>query len=63
MGLFGRGNDYDRTRFLREGKEAQRRGKHKKAVRCFRRILVVEPNSVELHAAIAVGFHVPKPGV
>jgi len=53
MGLFSRRNDYDRTRILREGREAQRRGKFKKAVRCFRRILVVEPNSAELHALIA----------
>ncbi len=53
MGLFGRRDDYDRTRLLRDAREAQRRGKHKKALGHLRRILVVEPNSVELHALIA----------
>lgn len=53
MGLFGRRDDYDRTRLLRDARETQRRGKHKKAVAHLRRILIVEPNSVELHALIA----------
>ncbi len=53
MGLFGRRDDYDRTRLLREARDAQRKGKHKRALACLRRVLVVEPNSAELHGLIA----------
>ena len=53
MGWFSRRNDYDRKHLLRDAREAQRRGKHKQTVSLLRRILVVEPNNVEIHALIA----------
>lgn len=53
MSLFRRHDDYDRTRLLREARDAQRRGRHRNAIRHLRRILVVEPNSVEIHGSIA----------
>lgn len=53
MSLFGRRNEYDRGRLVREALEYQRRGKHKKALARFRRVIVAEPNNVEVHAQIA----------
>ena len=53
MSLFGRRNDYDRDRLVRDAREYQLQGKHKKALARLRRVLVVEPNNVEVHAQIA----------
>jgi thioredoxin-like negative regulator of GroEL len=53
MGLLGRRKIYDRKVLLTEARDAQRRGKHKKAVALLRRILCVEPNNAEIHAMIA----------
>jgi tetratricopeptide (TPR) repeat protein len=53
LGWFRRGSEYDRKTLLREAREAQKRGRHKKALRLLRRIQFVEPNNVELHALIA----------
>ena len=53
LGWFRRGSEYDRKTLLREAREAQKRGKHQKALRLLRRIQFVEPNNVELHALIA----------
>jgi tetratricopeptide (TPR) repeat protein len=53
MNLFGRRNKYDRKILLDEAREAQRNGRHKKAIAKLRRILVREPNNMEIHALIA----------
>ena len=53
MSLFRRRNDYHRDRLIREAREFQRRKKHKKALALLRRVMVVEPNNVEIHALIA----------
>lgn len=53
MGLFGKNDVYDRTRLLRDARDAQRAGKHKRAVALFRRILLVEPQCAEIHGLIA----------
>ncbi len=53
MSLFGRHRSYDRERLLREAREVQRQGKHKKTVRLLREILIVEPDNPEIHALIA----------
>jgi tetratricopeptide (TPR) repeat protein len=53
MSLFGRRKDYDRDRLVREAGELQRRGKHRRVLILLRRILVVEPNNIEVHAQIA----------
>ena len=53
MGLFGRGNQYDRKILLREARDAQSKRKHKKAVDLLRRISSVEPNNCEIHAMMA----------
>ncbi|MBW2712324.1 MAG: tetratricopeptide repeat protein [Deltaproteobacteria bacterium] len=53
MNLFGRRNKYDRKILLQDAHEAQRRGKHKKAIAKLRRVLTREPNNSEIHAMIA----------
>lgn len=53
MNLFGRRKYYDRKILLQEAREAQGRGKHKKAIARLRRILTYEPNNAEIHALIA----------
>ncbi len=53
MGWFRNRDVYDRRRILREAREAQRRKRHKQAVTLLRRILVVEPQSPEIHGLIA----------
>jgi tetratricopeptide (TPR) repeat protein len=53
MNLFGRRNNYDRKILLHEAREAQCRGRHKKAITQLRRILAREPNNAEIHALIA----------
>jgi tetratricopeptide (TPR) repeat protein len=53
MGLFRRRNGYHRDRLIRDAREFQRRKKHKKALALLRRVMVVEPNNVEIHALIA----------
>ena len=53
MPFFGRRRDYDRKRLLNDAREARRRGKHRRAIAYYRQILVVEPNSIEIHTLIA----------
>ncbi len=53
MSLFGRRNKYDRKKLLQEAREAQHKGKHKKAITQLRRILTREPNNTEIHSLIA----------
>ncbi len=53
MGWFGKSDVYDRRRILREARDAQRRGRHKRAAELLRRILVVEPECAEIHALLA----------
>jgi tetratricopeptide (TPR) repeat protein len=53
MSLFRRRSGYDRKHLLRQAREMQRRGRHKKAVALLRQILIVEPNNSQIHAMIA----------
>jgi tetratricopeptide (TPR) repeat protein len=53
MSLFGRHKGYDRKHLLREAREARRMGRHRRAIRLFRRILIVEPDNEAIHALIA----------
>lgn len=54
MGLFRRGgSDYDRTRILDAASRARARGRRRKAIALYRRVLAVEPEDAELHWRIA----------
>lgn len=52
MGLFAR-KHYDRTRILRDAGRARGRGRRKKALRLYRRVLDVEPGNDELLRKVA----------
>ena len=53
MTLFGGNPTYDRTRILREASAAESKGRLRKAVSLYRRVLSVESKNGELHARIA----------
>ena len=53
MALFGGNPTYDRTRILREASAAESKGRLRKAVSLYRRVLIVESKNGELHARIA----------
>ena len=53
LGLLGGNENYDRTRILRDASRAQARGRIKKAITLYRRVLMVECSNAELHAKIA----------
>lgn len=52
MALFGTAS-YDRTRILANAVKARRRGRRKKAIELYRRVLEREPNNADLHRRIA----------
>ncbi|MCG8591528.1 MAG: hypothetical protein MJE66_19710 [Proteobacteria bacterium] len=53
MGLFGRGNDYDRARILDAAGKAKAKNRRRTAIRLYRRVLAIEPGNAELHGRIA----------
>lgn len=53
MGLFHRKLDYDRKRLLVEAEKARSRGRRRRAISLYRRILAAEPDDPDLHARIA----------
>jgi tetratricopeptide (TPR) repeat protein len=52
--LFGRRRPYDRRRLLAEAAKAQRRGKLRKAIELYGRVLEVEPGNADLHRRLAL---------
>lgn len=44
---------YDRTRILSEAARARARGRRRKAIELYRRVLLVEPANVEIHVKVA----------
>ena len=52
MGLFGR-NAYDRNRLLDQAQRARNRGRRKRAIAIYQRILAVDPNDATVHRKIA----------
>jgi tetratricopeptide (TPR) repeat protein len=51
--LFERRVDYDRKRFLNEAERARTKGRKKRAIGYYRRILAVEPEDPELNLRVA----------
>lgn len=55
MGLFGKPH-YDRRKILEKARVAARKGKRRKAIALYQRILEVEPDDVEIHRRLAPLF-------
>ena len=53
MGLIRRRLEYDRKRLLAEAERARVRGRSRRAIHFYRRVLAVEPGNTQLHARIA----------
>ncbi|MBW2541241.1 MAG: hypothetical protein JRF15_04050 [Deltaproteobacteria bacterium] len=53
MGLIRRRLDYDRKRLLAEAEKARVRGRRRRAISFYRRILAAEPHDPHLHARVA----------
>ncbi len=53
MALFGSSTTYDRARILQAAAKARGRRRIKKAVRLYRRVLMMEPDNAELHHKLA----------
>lgn len=53
MSLFAGPSRDDRGKLLEEANRARQRGKHTKAIELYRRVLVVEPRSIAVHARLA----------
>ena len=53
MGLFKRGNPYDRGELLQAASRAYASGKTKKALRLYLEVLGLEPENAELHRKVA----------
>jgi len=53
MGILRRGHSYDRRKLLSQASKARARGRLKKAIRLYRRILAVEPEDPEVHRKVA----------
>ncbi len=53
LGIFKGNQVYDRTKLLAGAVEARKRGKRKRAIELYRKVLDVEPGNLELHRRIA----------
>jgi tetratricopeptide (TPR) repeat protein len=53
LGLIRRRNDYDRKWLLAEAEKARIRGRRRRAISLYRRILAAEPHDPNLHARVA----------
>ena len=53
MGFIRRRLDYDRKRLLSEAEKARTRGRRRRAISLYRRILAAEPHDAYLHARLA----------
>ncbi len=53
MGLIRRRLDYDRKRLLAEAEKARSRGRRRRAISFYRRVLAAEPHDPQLHARVA----------
>jgi tetratricopeptide (TPR) repeat protein len=53
LGLIRRSVDYDRKRLLAEAEKARARGRRRRAISFYRRILAAEPHDPNLHARVA----------
>ena len=53
MAWFRRSQRYDRSRLLRRAAEARNKGRRKKAIELYRKVLAVEPNDARVHRKIA----------
>lgn len=53
MGFIHRRLDYDRKRLLGEAEKARVRGRRRRAIAFYRRVLAVEPHDPDLHARVA----------
>ena len=53
MGLIRRRHDYDRKWLLAEAEKARIRGRRRRAISLYRRILAAEPHDLNLHARVA----------
>jgi len=53
LSLFGRRNSYDRKRILDEAGQARAKGRDRRAIELYRRVLAAEPRDVDLHYRIA----------
>ena len=53
MAWFGRNRSYDRSRLLEQAQGARRRGRRKRAIALYRRILAVDPNDATALRKIA----------
>ncbi len=67
-GLFRREGRYDRRKLLANAAKARKRGKTKRAIESYRRVLETEPHDTEVHRKIApllarVGHHQVAGGV
>ena len=51
--MFGRRTHYDRQRILTQAARAQRKGRRKKAIALYRRVLEFEPANPDLHRKLA----------
>lgn len=56
MALFGNKSAYDRGQILRTGQDLVARGKARRALKEFERILAVDPNDLDVHAKAAPLF-------
>lgn len=53
VGLISDNTNYDRAKTLREASRLQAKGRIKKAITMYRRVLMREPDNAEIHAKIA----------
>ena len=53
MAWYQRNPIYDRSRLLRRAAGAQTKGRRKKAIELYRKVLAVEPNDAQVHRKIA----------
>jgi tetratricopeptide (TPR) repeat protein len=53
LGLIRRRHDYDRKWLLAEAEKARIRGRRRRAISLYRRILAAEPHDLNLHARVA----------
>lgn len=53
MSWFRRSQTYDRSRLLRNAAGARKKGRRKKAIELYRKVLAVEPDDVQVHRKIA----------
>ena len=73
MGLLRRGREFDRSELLEAAARARTRGRPRRAIALYRRVLAREPRSMDLHARLApllaetgsrlAGKKVPRPSL